>query len=414
MSARTVMIIVTALILVAAVIVGISGITPVNASQSNMPSANKLALENVRDYAPALTAAPEGAHWAVDGGELYSGYPRDWQRMPVPAGVIVGAVALDADSPQTVYIGAANDLALYRSTDASLNWERIGLTDEHIGGVTDLAVDGHHNLIYVATDTAGIFRLRDVGSGVIAGGHTMIHEPVIEVATDSTGASLAFARTANNLYRAENGGLSWSRVASLTSAPTALAVTGSLPPAVYVGTVDRGLLKSADGIAWMSANDGLGLVPGSRLMVDALTVDPQQPEVMYVATSYLYGSTSLHQSPAGVAMSMDGGRLWNKLADAGEAPVAELLPLSGSTGAVYALTTQSRAPLALGSAPAAPALAAAQGDSQGAGSQAGSFLAWIVAMVAAIWLTILVATDMRRLRPAQPAVQTVRVEGGGD
>ena len=415
MSARRSMIVLTAVVLVAALIVGVSGLQPVNASQPNLPSANKLELENVRDYAAAPAAAPEAANWAVDGGELYSGYPRDWQRVAVPQGVIVGAVALDADSPQTVYIGAANEMAIYRSTNAGQTWQRVPLTDEYIGGVTDLAVDGHHNLIYVGTDTAGIFRLRDVGSSVISGGHTMIYEQVVEVATDSTGSALAFARTPNNLYRAENGGLDWSRVTSLSSTPTALAVSDGLPPTVYVGTVDRGLLKSSDGIAWMNANDGLGLVPGSRLMVDALTVDPQQPGVMYVATSYLYGSTSLHQSPAGVAMSVDGGRLWNKLSDAGESPVAELLPLAGTTGAVYALTVQSRTPLALGSAPAAPALATAQdAGSAGLGSQAGSFVAWIVAMAAAIWLTILVAADLRRVRTAQPqpAVQTVRAEGG--
>jgi hypothetical protein len=323
--------------------------------------------------------------------------------------VIVNAVAVDSRNPDAIYIGAANELALYRSLDRGENWLRVPLSDDYIGAVTDLVVDGETRLIYVGTDTAGLFRLRDVGSSVTSGGHYTVSEPIIEVAADSTGAGLAFFRTAGALYRSENGGLAWSPVKTLSSAPTAIEVSNSRPPVVYAGTMDRGVLKSADGVAWMSANDGLNVVPGTRVSVDALAADPQHPDVLYVATSYLYGSTTLHQSPAGIAMSRGGGE-WSPVVRSSETPVADLLPVAGKPGAVYALFSNSRTPLAVGMAPVAPRSANVETAPAGLLGNAGVVVAWMVAALASLWLAALAAFEFRRAtpRPSHAARQVVR------
>jgi len=173
----------------------------------------------------------------------------------------------------------------------------------------------------------------------------------LEVVTASTGSGLAFARTEQQLYRADTGGLQWSPVENLGSIPTAVALANTAPTTIYVGTIDRGVLKSEDGLTWRSANDGLGQTPGTRLAVTDISSDPTQPAVLYAATSYLFGHTSVHRTPAGVSVSMDGGAHWLPLVGAPPDEVVALLPVSGDTGAVYALTTQSRQPLALGRAP---------------------------------------------------------------
>jgi hypothetical protein len=216
-------------------------------------------------------------------------------------------------------------------------------------------------------------------------------------------------RTRNALYRSENGGLAWSQVKTLSSIPTAVEVANTRPPVVYVGTVERGVLQSADGVAWMSANDGLNVAPGTRVNVDALAVDPQQPEVLYVATSYLYGSTTLHGTPAGVAMSRDGGD-WSPVVRTSELPVVELLPVSGQPGAVYALQSNSRTPLALGMAPVAPRLSASETQPVGLLANVGVVLAWMVAALAALWLAVLAAVEFRRMpvAPANAAPEMVR------
>jgi len=302
----------------------------------------KPALENVRDYAPALSSTT--MTYAIDGGFLYAGQPGRWVQRPTPPNVVVGAEALDPNDAKKVYIGAANELALYWSADGAQTWRRVPLTDQYIGGITDIAFNSAQRTLYVATDTAGLFRLRDVGSSMILGGQSYFNEPILEVVTDQSGAGLAFARTQWHLYRGFNNGMQWLALDTLTSAPTALAITGDNPATVYIGTVDRGLLKSQDGYTWETVNAGFVQTAGTRVQVDALAVDPAQPSVLYVAASYLLGSTALHQTAAGIAMSVDGAATWTALVTRPEMPIVRLLPVSGLTGAVYGLTNLSRTP----------------------------------------------------------------------
>jgi hypothetical protein len=251
-----------------------------------------------------------------------------------------------------------------------------------------------------------VFRLRDVGSSMIASGHTELDAPVVQVATDSTGAGLVFARTRQALYQGENMGLAWNEVTTLGSTPTALEIVNGYPATVYVGTADRGLLTSQDGLTWSMANDGLAFVPGSRLSVDAITADPAQLDVLYVATSYRYGSTTVHQSPAGVHQTTNGGATWQPLVSQTDAVVAELLPVAGQTGAVYALTAASRQPLAIGAAPVMVASTAPVAPVAATGSIAWTTLmAWIIAGLAALALGYVMITDLRNQTKPAPTQQ---------
>lgn len=382
-----ILMIVAATVLTIAVFAG-----AVNGSTS---MATKPSLQNVREFA----ATSHNVSYAIDGGVLYVGGTYGWAEVATPDGIIVGAVAVDPRNAETIYMGAANELALYRSLDSGRTWLRVPLSDEYIGGVTAIAVDREQRLVYAGTDTAGLFRLRDVGSSMISGGHLRLDEPVVDVAATNTGTGMAFARTRTQLYRAENFGLNWVTVDNLGSAPTALAIAETAPATIYVGTSDRGLLKSSDGRNWSMANAGLGLVPGSRLQVDALAIDPIQPEVLYVATSYLYGTSELHQSPVGVAMSTDGAQSWATLHTDRNIAVADLMPVSGLTGAVYAVTNVSRTPQPLGEAPVAPTFVADSAEPFIPASTT-SLVAWFVAALAALALAYAVVNDLRSRRPA--------------
>ena len=396
MNGRRILIATLTLVLIAALLTGV-----VNAVGSNPTPVRRAELSNVRHYAPS--PLPGGIRYAVDGGVLFAAQSDDWTQIATPNNVIVSAVAIDAASPNTIYIGAANEMAIFRSLDAGAGWMRVPLTADYIGGVTDIAIDSTQRLIYVGTDTAGLFRLRDVGSSVVLGGQLLVDEPILEVVADSAGSGMAFARTQWNLYRAENFGLSWVTVDNLLSVPTALAIANTQPATVYVGTVDRGLVMSHDGLSWTTANQGLGLVPGSRLQVDALATDPAQPDVLYVATSYLYGTTQLHGTPVGVSMSIDGAQAWSALPDSAGLAVADLLPLSGATGAIMAVTTDSRAPLALGNTPVAVE-ATVSPEAIAATSlpfTVPGYVSWLVATIAATALLFAVVSDLRS-RQGQP------------
>jgi hypothetical protein len=350
----------------------------VTSALESSPEGRVTSLENVRDYAPALGV--DGVNYAVDGGDLYVGGPGAWLRVQTPQGVIVNSVAMSSMDSRLVYIGAANELAIYRSGDGGVNWMRVPLATNNIGSITDIAVDGANRLVYVGTDTDGVHRLRDVGSSMIASGHLILNERVEQVVADSSGQGIALVRTPWSLYRAEEMGLRWVAVDNLPSPATAVAIAPANPSIIYVGTASSGLRMSTDGVNWVAANQGLGLTPGSHLTVNALAVDPSQPDLLYVSTSLAFGSTSLHTTHVGVSMSQDQGQSWSTLAPYSEVAITGLIPVTGRTGSVLAVTEHSRTPVALGQPVESVTLTAApveSGNSQGW----GKFIPWALGLL---------------------------------
>ncbi len=390
MKIRTILLTLVTFFLLGAVLAGmVSAREPVRQTET-------VSLSNVRDYAAA--GSTNDLSYAVDGGLLFAGNGSQWQPLSTPAGVIVNAVAVSSRQPELVYMGAANELAIYVSSDAGQSWMKIALETQTVGAVTDIAVDGVNRLVYVGTDTDGVHRLRDVGRSMIAAGHLLLDEPVEEIVAASNGTALV--RTTWHLYRAEDMGLRWVAVENLPSPATALAIAQTTPPTFYVGTAASGVRMSQDGINWQSANAGLGFTPGSQLFVNELAVDPAQPGLVYAATSLIFGSANAHTTPVGVAMSSDGGANWASLAPMSDVAVAMLLPVSGETGAVYALTSASRTPLALGSASqvatAAAAAAVTPEESRPVAPNYAGTLAWVLTVLAGMGLVVLVVMEVRQ------------------
>ncbi|MXY92428.1 MAG: hypothetical protein F4047_18305 [Caldilineaceae bacterium SB0670_bin_27] len=351
-------------------------------------------LENVRAYAAA--AQVDGRSYAVDGGRLYAGVNGAWVPLPVPHGVIVNAVAVDKVDSNIVFIGAANRLSVFVSRNGGERWMEFTLASESIGGVTAVAFDAFNRLLYVGTVSDGVYRLRDIGGGkgqgLVASGHLLLEAPVEEVAVDSTGAGLAFVRTTEKLYRAEAYGLRWVVVDSLPGPPTAVAVADASPPRVYAGTAGGGVLVSKDGAAWRPVNQGLDGIGDGEIIVYDVAVNPAQPEFLYAATG-VSDMGELQGLSGRVAMSSDGGDSWESLAELEDAQVAELLPAAGRKGLVYALTTASRTPVALGVEP--PLEMQLTGGVHERGLRSPGLLAWVLAGHASAALFILVVSEMR-------------------
>jgi hypothetical protein len=373
-------------LIITLIVLFLSGAAVAGLVNANETERTPLAVQlyNVRDYAPATHAG--GLNFAVDGGKLYTGDATGWHLVPTPSGVMVNAVALHPQQDSVIYVGAANEVAVYVSSDSSQSWLKIPLAAPAIGAVTAIAVDGTNRLVYVGTDTDGVYRLRDVGSSMIASGHLLLDEPVEEIVA---AASVAYIRTRWQLYRAEDMGLRWVSVENLPSPATALAIAQTTPPTVYVGTASSGVRASQDGINWQSVNNGLAFAPGSQLYVNSLAVDAAQPQVVYAATSVIFGSANAHVTPLGVSMSSDGAAGWSELAAINDVAVVELLPVSGRTGALYALTETSRTPLALGSAPLMAAVAAPVESGRAIDMSSMAILAWVLAGLAAAGFALL-------------------------
>ena len=356
-------------------------------------------IANVLNVTPATSAVSNS--YVVAEGKLYSGRPGDFRLVATPAGVMVGAVAADPANLKTLYVGALDSLTLYRTTDNGSTWSHFVLSDK-AGSVTTLAYDSAEKLLYAGTQNDGIFRLRDVGSTLTPGGHQALDERITDLAVDGTGKGLVFITTEQgNLYRGDNFGLNWVEVTTLGTGATAVEIANTLPATVYVGTTDRGLLASTDGVEWTTVNHGLGLLPGSRLTVNDVAVDPVQPNVLYVATSYLYGSSTVTMSPIGISMSSDKGAAWSAVATKTDAAIAKLLPFSGNTGSVYAVAMNDRTARPYGNAPALTANAA----TVTAPAATTNVAAWVIAGLAALSLIVAVALDLRRSR--KPATTPV-------
>lgn len=336
------------------------------------------ALDNVRSFAASPQAG--GVSYANAGGQLIAGSEGNWHTVRFPENTVVSGIAIDPQHPETVYVGAANETALYRTTDAGESWLRVPLSTNYKGAVTTLSVDSAQHIIYAGTDQGTLYRLLDVGSSIILGGQQTLSEPIVQLAVDPAGSNLAFARTATRLYQADNWGLDWKPIDLLTI-PTALAIANTEPATVYVGTLDNGVLKSNDGLLWLRANAGLNQNPGSRLRVDALAVDPADPTRLYVSTSYLFGGTTVHESPVGVAMSEDGAQSWSTIRQLPAMAINDLFPVSGKSEAVYAFAANSRTPFALGNA---QPLVAAEAPAPVSGWQQ-----WLAAIT--LWQVLLIA-----------------------
>lgn len=385
---------------------GLSQVLP--RKQAALPIAQ---LENVRDYVSAVV--PGGADYAIAGGRLFVGHPGYWLEVPLPEEVIAGAVDVRIAQAgeggltnETIYIGAANQLAVYRTKNRGEDWLQGQLTHNLVhkglvGGVTDLAVDPIQRLVYAGTDTAGVFRVRDGEETMKSTAQLLLDNPVRQVVTDRAGSGMTFVRTDWALYRGADFGLQWAMVDTLSSVPTAMALANSLPPAIYLGTADRGVLRSVDGVTWTQLNIGLITKPGEPLHVDALAVDPLLPTTAYVAFSREVGSHYVRYTPDRLAYTQDGGASWYPF----EQPkllgrVTDLMPVSGYGAATYMLTSTNRTPQVVGDAPSGAVPAVVSRPQPVATNNGGLTLAWIVAGLAALALGFALLTDVL----AQPEV----------
>lgn len=357
-------------------------------------------LLNVRSHLPAQVAG--GPEYAVDGGRLLIGRPGHWTQIPTPPDVIVAAVDViplanaDGDAlGEILYMGAANQLTVYTSHNRGQTWSASALTHPRVhahvvGGVTAVALDPAQKLLYVGTDTAGLFRVRILPTGLVSTAQLLLPEPVRQIVVDRLGRGLVVARTDRSLYRGEDHGLRWVEVGSLPAGPTALALLPGHAPQVVVGTENGELWQSPDAQTWTALPHDFG----ADVRVAALAADPLLPKTLYAAFART-GETGRNRQ----VYSSDGGATWTPLIGAVSGEVTDLLPLSGRRAAVYALTTTSRTPAALGNAAAITARATPPTPAS-AQTPATHLLAWVAAALGALALVFALVVDLvERKRP---------------
>jgi len=292
----------------------------------------------------------------------------------------IGALALAPSDPNVIYVGTGeasirSDITygagVYKSTDGGAHWRALGLADtRHIGKVLvdprnpDVVLVAALGHAYGPNPERGVFRSTD-------GGRTwtrvLYKDPdtgAIDLATDPGEPQIVYAalyqarRTpweqyppdegpGSGLYKSTDGGATWTPLTGrgVPAGPLGrmgLAVArGGRVYALIGAKTDAGLYRSDDrGASWQLAGSDPRLT-SRNWYFGRVTVDPQNPDVVYVPNVALLKSTDggktftvlkgqpggddYHElwvdprsptrmivgSDQGAVITLDGGRTWS-------------------------------------------------------------------------------------------------------
>jgi photosystem II stability/assembly factor-like uncharacterized protein len=222
---------------------------------------------------------PEGLLKSVDGGVTW--HPGSGPGgAPGPTQVL--SFAFDPLQPDVQYAGTL-DNGIWKSTDAGETWSRV-LPTANLDVVTALTVDpGNGDRIYAAID---------------------------HFAADSFPLPMTLPLM-GEIWRSEDGGATWARLAVGQTAVRALAIDPTDPRRVYAGFEQEGVLASGNrGASWHPARRGL-----RAFTAFDVAVDPHQEGSLWIAvTSSEFFSLSVDVfrgvAYPGLYHTVDGGRTW--------------------------------------------------------------------------------------------------------
>ncbi len=237
--------------------------------------------------------ASGGVFRSSDGGASWDAVFDDQAILPV------GAIALDPQAPETVYVGTgeANAASLsffgrgvFKSDDGGENWEHLGLeATRYIGRIV--------------VDPTNSMRVYLAASGKLFG-----------------------TNPERGVYRSLDAGASWERVHALTDSTACidLAIDPQNPQRLYAAMWERvrgltyrrsggpssGIWRSEDGgDSWQELTSGLP--GGSDVGRIGISVCVSQPEVIYA----IYADASAYFE--GIYKSTNGGDSWSAVNDGG-------------------------------------------------------------------------------------------------
>jgi uncharacterized protein (TIGR03437 family) len=119
------------------------------------------------------------------------------------------------------------------------------------------------------------------------------------IAVDPQNAATLYAVSRGSLAKSSDGGVTFSQTSLPSSQASAIAIQPGNSHALFVPTLDQGVLTSADsGATWTAVNSGIPIQTGGPITVQNLWIAPANPAVM------------LAETPSGLVRSVDGGAHW--------------------------------------------------------------------------------------------------------
>ncbi|MET0619274.1 MAG: S-layer homology domain-containing protein [Thermoanaerobaculia bacterium] len=256
---------------------------------------------------------------------------REWTSRG-PDGGRIRAVAVDASSPQIVYVGSTDGF-VSRSLDGGATWEAIpstysaatiralatqeaapglvfaagagayrsfdhgetwGLVDPQIGEIEDIVIDPSTPMTVYAAGSGGVAKTVNGGDEWFPA-HSGLPGLVYSLVVDPSQPEILYAGTTAAIYKSVDGGQQWtwssSGIINASSADALAVAIDPATPTTLVAATESGTYRSIDGAgSWV-----LTTLQGA---VNELRIDPAAPNVIYAATN------------SGVKRSTDAGSSW--------------------------------------------------------------------------------------------------------
>jgi photosystem II stability/assembly factor-like uncharacterized protein len=232
---------------------------------------------------------------------LYKSLDRgqSWVRIGADAAVVNGFhLTINPVNPEILYGG---DRAIRKSTDGGRTWTEI--LNPNTAFFRSFALDPNNPDTLFTVDSANLTMYKSTNGGgtwaVKRSFRPISSVHVVEsIVVDPTDSNRVYAASYDFLWKSTNGGETWRRVTKgLTEIPVAnwvdaITIDPVTPNVVYIATRANKIFKSVDfGETW-SATSFVGLTPGK------VTIDAQDHNTLYVATSQEW------------FQSTDGGATW--------------------------------------------------------------------------------------------------------
>lgn len=215
-------------------------------------------------------ASGDGVYKSIDGG-------RTWQNVGLRESRQISRIVVDPGDSNVVYVGVLGhaygpnaERGVYKSTDGGAHWKKT-LDEGADVGVADLAIaSGQPKLLFAATWQA--------------------HRPPWSTYAPINGPS-------SGIYRSQDSGETWAKITGhgLPDGPwgrpaIAVSANGSRVYALIDAGPKSGLYRSDDGgDSWTLTNSDKRLTSRSWYFGN-ITIDPQNPDVLYVPNVALYRS----------------------------------------------------------------------------------------------------------------------------
>ncbi len=171
--------------------------------------------------------------------------------------------------------------------------------------------------------SAGLYRIDGPGSAYAALGITSAYYVVVDPQNPNT----IYAVTPSGLQRSVNAGAAFTPISVPSANLWSLAINPANDQILYVGTFDKGLLKSTDGGAtWNASNGSLQPAQPNEFEFEGIWIDPTNPNTVFA------------NALAEFIRSSDGGATWQVLFSGTD--ILSVTFDAANPGVLYAATNQ--------------------------------------------------------------------------